>query len=286
MTVSLVAVAVGMAILCWPLSTVDRRRLTRLAEAGRLGRAADSARLPPNPRRRGWRSGRILPGPAVAVAVVAMSGAAAGVRFGVGVGVAAAVLPALAWRLLRSRAFRRKRAADEKALNAALGLICAELAAGSRTDHALLAAADIAGRFDAAFRAAARAVEEAGDPAAALVSVAAGSELRPVAAALEVAVRTGAPIAAVLERARSDVADRMTIARDLAAAVSGARASAALLAVLPGLGVAMGAGLGAAPLRVLFRTSVGHGVLATGTVLTAVGVLWMERLISGAERPP
>jgi tight adherence protein B len=78
----------------------------------------------------------------------------------------------------------------------------------------------------------------------------------------------------------------MGIARDLAAAVSGARASAALLAVLPLLGVAMGVGLGAAPLEVLFRTSVGHGALGVGTVLTAVGVLWTERLISGAERPP
>ena len=286
MTVSLIVAAVGMAILCWPLSSVDRRRLTGLAEAGRLSRVADSARLPPSRRPRGWRSGRILPGPAVAGAVVAISGAAAGAQFGVGVGVAGVVFPALAWRLLRARAFRRKRAADDKALNAALGLVCAELAAGSRTDHALLAAADVAGRFDAAFRAAARAVEEASDPAAALVSVAAGSELRPVAAALEVAVRTGAPIAAVLDRARTDVADRMAVARDLAAAVSGARASGALLAVLPGLGVAMGMGLGAAPLQMLFRTSVGHGVLAIGTVLTAVGVLWTERLISGAERPP
>jgi tight adherence protein B len=78
----------------------------------------------------------------------------------------------------------------------------------------------------------------------------------------------------------------MGIARDLAAAVSGARASAALLAVLPVLGVAMGVGLGAAPLEVLFHTSVGHGALAAGTVLTAVGVLWTEHLISGAERPP
>jgi tight adherence protein B len=284
-TISLLAAAVGMAILCWPLSSVDRRRLTGLLEAGRLGGVADSARLPP-PRRRRGRSGHILPGPAVGVAVVVMSGAAAGVQFGVGVGVAAAILPALAWRLLRWRALRRKRAADDKALNAALGLICAELAAGSRTDHALLAAADVAGRFDAAFRAAAHAVEEAGDPAAALVSVAVDTELRPVAAALEVAVRTGAPVAAVLDRARNDVADRMGIARDLAAAVSGARASAALLAVLPVLGVAMGVGLGAAPLEVLFRTSVGHGALAAGTVLTAAGVLWTERLMSGAERPP
>ena len=78
----------------------------------------------------------------------------------------------------------------------------------------------------------------------------------------------------------------MATARDLAAAVSGARASAAMLAVLPALGIAMGLGLGAAPLQVLFRTSVGHGLLAAGTVLTAVGVLWMERLVSGAERPP
>jgi tight adherence protein B len=285
-TVSFVAAAVGMALLCWPLSSVDRRRLAGLVKVGRLGRVADPGRLRPGRRPRGRRPGRILPGRAGALAVVATSGAAAGVRFGVGVGVAAAVLPALAWRLIRSRAYRRKRAADDKALNAALGLICAELAAGSRTDHALLAAAEVAGRFGAAFRAAAGAVEEASDPAAVLVSIAGGSELRPVAAAFEVAVRTGAPIAAVLERARSDVADRMAIARDLAAAVSGARASAALLAVLPGLGVAMGAGLGAAPLQMLFRTSVGHGVLATGTVLTAVGVLWMERLISGAERPP
>ena len=285
MTISLLAAAVGMAILCWPLSSVDRRRLTGLVQAGRLGEVADSARPPPARRRR-RRSGRILRGPAVGVAVVAMSGAVAGVQFGVGVGIAAAMLPALASQLLRWRALRRKRAADDKALNAALGLICAELAAGSRTDHALLAAADVAGRFDAAFRAAAYAVEEAGDPAAALVSGAMGTELRPVAAALEVAVRTGAPVAAVLDRARNDVADRMGIARDLAAAVSGARASAALLAVLPVLGVAMGVGLGAAPLEVLFHTSVGHGALAAGTVLTAVGVLWTERLISGAERPP
>ena len=284
MTISLAAAALGMAILCWPLSSVDRRRLYGLVEAGRLGRVADSARMPPLRRLSVWRTGRVPPEPAVAV--VAMSGAAAGVRYGVGVGVAAAVIPALAWRLLRSRALRRKRLADDRALNAALGLVCAELAAGSRTDHALLAAADVAGRFDAAFRAAAHAVEEASDPAAALVMAATGSELHPVAAALEVAVRAGAPIAAVLDRARSDVADRMATARDLAAAVSGARASAALLAVLPALGIAMGLGLGAAPLHVLLRTSVGHGVLVVGTVLTAVGVLWMERLISGAERPP
>jgi len=48
----------------------------------------------------------------------------------------------------------------------------------------------------------------------------------------------------------------------------------------------MGVGLGAAPLEVLFGTSVGHGALAAGTVLTAAGVLWTERLISGAERTP
>src|SRR4029077_12751978 len=94
-------------------------------------------------RRRRGRSGRILPGPAVGIAVVVMSGAAAGLQFGMGVGVAAAILPALAWRLPRWRALRRKRAADDKALNAALGLICAELAAGSRTDHALPGAAGV-----------------------------------------------------------------------------------------------------------------------------------------------
>ena len=89
MTISLAAAAVGMAILCWPLSSVDRRRLYGLVEAGRLGRVADSARMPPPRRLSVWRTGRVLPEPA-GVAVVAMSGAVAGVQFGVGVGVAAA----------------------------------------------------------------------------------------------------------------------------------------------------------------------------------------------------
>lgn len=61
MTISLAAAAVGMAILCWPLSSVDRRRLYGLVEAGRLGRVADSARMLPRRRLRVWRTGRILP---------------------------------------------------------------------------------------------------------------------------------------------------------------------------------------------------------------------------------
>jgi tight adherence protein B len=228
----------------------------------------------------------MLPGPTGALAVAAVIGVAIGARYGGGLGVAAALIPAVAWRLLRARALRRSRAIRARALNAALGLACAELAAGTRIDHALQAAAEAAGPFEAAFGAAARAVGEASDPVAAVVTADTAAELRPMVAALQIAMRSGAPIAAVLDRARSDVAERAALARDLAAAVSGARASAALLAVLPALGVAMGVGLGAAPLRVLFGTSAGHGLLATGAVLTALGLLWTERLISAAERPP
>jgi tight adherence protein B len=208
------------------------------------------------------------------------------VRYGAGIGLAAAVLPAVVWRLWRCRALRRRKAASDRALNAALTLVCAELAAGSRTDDALRAAADAAGPFDVAFVAAAQAVLEASDPAGAMVAAGAAAELRPVMAALEVAMRCGAPIADVLDRARNDVADRIATARELASAVSGARASAAMLAALPALGVAMGAGLGAAPLPVLFGTSAGHALLAAGAILTGAGVLWTERLTSAAERPP
>lgn len=285
MTTSLVAMAIGMAILCWPISSVDQHRLRRLAEAGRLGRVTKSADPRPRLRARNW-PGRMLPGPTVALAVAAVIGVATGARYGGGLGVAAALIPAVAWRLLRARALRRSRAIRARALNAALGLACAELAAGTRIDHALQAAAEAAGPFEAAFGAAARAVGEASDPVAAVVTADTAAELRPMVAALQIAMRSGAPIAAVLDRARSDVAERAALARDLAAAVSGARASAALLAVLPALGVAMGVGLGAAPLRVLFGTSAGHGLLATGAVLTALGLLWTERLISAAERPP
>jgi tight adherence protein B len=279
---AVVALATGVAILCWPVPSVAERRLSALVASGRLGRTADAGESAgPRPR----PDAELFSRPAFAAAVAGMIGAAAALRYGPGIGLASAVVPVVAWRLLRTRALRRRQAARDRALHAALALVCAELAAGSRTDAALRAAAEVSGPFEGAFTAAARAITEASDPAAALVAAHA-TELRPVTAALEVALRCGAPIADVLGRARSDVADRIATARELASAVSGARASAVMLAALPVLGVAMGVGLGAAPLQVLFGTAAGHALLAVGAVLTGAGVLWTERLISAVEHPP
>ncbi|MGH3529759.1 MAG: type II secretion system F family protein, partial [Pseudonocardiaceae bacterium] len=66
------------------------------------------------------------------------------------------------------------------------------------------------------------------------------------------------------------------------AQLAGPRATAAVLAGLPLLGLALGQAVGAAPLRVLCQTVVGQVLLVIGTAATCVGVLWSARLVSGA----
>ena len=56
----------------------------------------------------------------------------------------------------------------------------------------------------------------------------------------------------------------------------------ALLAGLPLLGLAMGAGIGADPWAVLTRTGTGQVLLVAGVGLEAAGLMWSSRLIARA----
>ena len=58
-----------------------------------------------------------------------------------------------------------------------------------------------------------------------------------------------------------------------------------LLAGLPVLGIGLGAGMGADPLRVLIGTVPGQLALLTGVGLEALGVLWTSRVITKAQAP-
>ena len=58
---------------------------------------------------------------------------------------------------------------------------------------------------------------------------------------------------------------------------------ALLLAVLPGVGVLLGTGLGASPSTSLLRTPWGFACLVLGALLAIAGVAWTERLARTAE---
>jgi len=71
---------------------------------------------------------------------------------------------------------------------------------------------------------------------------------------------------------------------DLRASAAGHRATVALLAGLPILGLAMGSGIGAEPLRILTTTPLGHVLLLSGLTLELLGLAWSRRLVGRALR--
>ena len=66
--------------------------------------------------------------------------------------------------------------------------------------------------------------------------------------------------------------------------LAGPRASAAMLAALPLLGLALGAAMGADPIGALTGSLAGLALGAAGIVLDALGILWMVRIVAAAAR--
>lgn len=97
-------------------------------------------------------------------------------------------------------------------------------------------------------------------------------------AATALAEACGAPLADVLERLDTHLraVDR---ARAVASSqAAGARASAALLALMPLAGIGLGIAVGVDPWRVLLHTPAGAVALGLAVALQLVGVAWTARL--------
>jgi tight adherence protein B len=164
----------------------------------------------------------------------------------------------------------------------ALELLAAELRSGSLPMHALAAVADDA----PSLRPAATAARHGGDVAAALG--AAGERpgaraLVDLAGAWNVADRAGAPLATVLDRVAVSVREDAEVDRDVQAEAAPARATGRMMAVLPLLGLSLGAGLGADPVRVLTGTLLGACCLAAGVALACAGMAWVDRIVASVE---
>ncbi|MFI8391212.1 type II secretion system F family protein [Streptomyces sp. NPDC085540] len=205
--------------------------------------------------------------------------------------LAGAMAVPLVRRWLRVRARERARAARAAEVVALCGAVVGELRAGAQPGQALTAAmrrtAVGPGGPGAEETGVLAAAAFGGDVPGALRQAAQepGAEgLAGMAACWRVSVDGGAGLAAGLERLEGALRAERDRQESLRAQLAGARSTVLVLALLPLVGLLIGTGLGADPLRVLLHTPMGWGCLLAGGVLEALGLLWCRRIVRAGER--
>lgn len=267
------SVMCALGLLCWPA----HRATLRLRSVLSTGRMTS------------WRSSHGF-GPVasrIAVGVVIALTTLIGVLV-LGVvptGVVLVLAGAVAWRW-RERSRAQARIAAMSAMADALGGIVAELRAGVSPAAAVdSAAADLDLRHAAAasqLRAVGAATRLGCDVTAQLRTPDRTDPVllavRRIAHGWALAHRHGLPLADVLDAVRRDVESSARFAARLRAMMAGPRASGAVLAVLPALGIALGEAMGARPLAVLTTSGGGQVLLVSGAALALAGTAWCGRL--------
>ncbi len=109
--------------------------------------------------------------------------------------------------------------------------------------------------------------------------------LAETAHAWALAQQHGLPLADVLDAVVRDLDQRARFAGQVQARMAGPRASAAILAALPILGIGLGEAMGAHPLHVLSSTTLGQILLVAGVGLVCAGIQWSARLTHQAVLP-
>jgi tight adherence protein B len=225
-----------------------------------------------------------------ALALGLLTAAVAGA--GPAAGLAVAAIGGAGWLLRRQSRCRAARERERRAEVEALRALAAELTAGASPETALsVVADDLAGvpggpgREAGAVAAALAAAGRAGtDPATADVLHSSGSPgVRGLGAAWQLSTETGAPLADCLARLAAAASMSAATAREVRATLAGPRLTARLLALLPLAGIGMAALSGAHPIGILLNTGPGQICLAVGVGLDVAGLLWIERLASGAD---
>jgi tight adherence protein B len=235
--------------------------------------------LPGSSSRRRLRAllgrGRVWRRPPRTLTVAVGLGALVGLLGGVGGVIAGGLLGATLFKAWQLRGRQRERLRATGALADGLGGFVAELRAGAHPAKAAMGAAeDAESPADDVLRVIAAVSARGGDVEAAL----AGTEGRALARAWRLSGEHGVPLADVMDEVRRDLKRRVAFAGQVQARMAGPRASAAVLAVLPAVGVVLGELTGAGPLAVLVGTGVGQALLVIGVALVCVGLRWSDRL--------
>lgn len=223
---------------------------------------------------------------------------AGGIGAGV-VGAAAVLLPlptALAVTLVGAtaalRQYRRRRVRcarrEGQALEGALDVLVGELRVGSHPVRAFGVAADeTAGAVAVSLRGVAARARLGADVAAGLRAAARSSALPAhwdrLALCWRLASDHGLAIATLMRAAQRDITERQRFSARVASKMAGARATAAILAGLPVLGVLLGQLIGARPLTFLLNGHAGGWLLVIGSTLACGGLLWCDRITDRLE---
>jgi tight adherence protein B len=172
------------------------------------------------------------------------------------------------WRR-RARARRAEQTADLMA--EVCDVLAAELAAGRPAETALEEAAQAWREIrPVAFRE--------------VLAVPGAGRLRLLAAAWSVSHRTGGGLAAAIRRVADAVRREQATRRVVAGELASARATARLMAGLPGVALLMGSGAGGDPWAILFGTPLGLACLAAGLALGFAGLWWIELIAREVDR--
>lgn len=184
--------------------------------------------------------------------------------------------------VVRHRADRRAAAVRARVVELCATLH-AELAAGQGPGPALARAAADWPLLDPVVRTAAT----SGDVPAALRdlrSVPGAGELRVVAAAWQVAHRTGHGLADAVARVAEELRGAEQTRRVVTGELASARATARLVAGLPVVALLMGSGAGANPWAFLLGHPLGLACLGGGLGFVLAGLAWIEALARDVER--
>jgi len=277
MTAALLLVIAALAV--WPV----RRPAHRLAGRDRAGTGA------PNPGTETVAAHRAPHLRLRRLGAAAAGGAAVLGALTVGPNTAAIVglITAIAaHRLARRRSAARARDRTDAVLTA-VDAVLGEVRAGAHPATACAAAGADGGHgaVPEAFARAAATAALGGTVAESLTESAHRiPDLAAPAAAWRLAEQHGLGMADLLETVRDDLTARRDHARRIDAGMAGARATAAVLAALPVLGIALGQLMGAAPLSVLLGGGIGGTAALIGIGLIGLGLIWTDRITGRAGR--
>lgn len=196
----------------------------------------------------------------------------------------AAIIAIAAGARIRRRRRGIRRLAEGRAMAAALEVLVGELSVGAHPVAAFgVAAVETDGPVGDALRAVANRARLGADVAEGIRTVARRSAVpgywNRLAVSWELAAEHGLAIAVLMRTAHRDIVDRQRFADRTYAALAGARATAAILAALPVLGVLLGQLIGAHPVRFLLGGGLGGGLLLAGVGLICAGVSWADRIL-------